>query len=95
MKAIFVIYNQVLEQDLEDLLDKIAQRGFTRWDDIRGRGSDDGEPRMGTHTWPGLNGALLCMVEEERVDEVIKAFRELDKEGRGLRAFAWDVQSVV
>lgn len=95
MKAIFVIYNQVLEEDLQDLLNQIGQRGFTRWDDIRGRGSDDGEPRMGTHTWPGMNGALMCMVEDERADEVIKAFRELDKEGRGLRAFAWDVQSVV
>lgn len=95
MKTIFVIYNQVLEEDLAAMLKELDQRGFTRWDSIRGRGSHDGEPRMGTHTWPGMNGAMICMVEEERAPEFIQALRELDQEGRGLRAFAWDAESIV
>ena len=52
MKAAFIAYNQAHVEDVDDILSQLSIRGFTRWTDIQGRGSDDGEPHLGTHAWP-------------------------------------------
>ena len=44
MKAIFIAFNQAYNDEIVDLLERHGQRGFTRWNDILGRGGMDGEP---------------------------------------------------
>lgn len=97
MQAVMVVYDQVLAEELLDSLDEMGIRGFTRWNDIQGRGSETGNPHMGTHTWPALNGALLCVLPEEQTPPLLAALRELnDKaEEHGLRAFVWPVEVAV
>lgn len=98
MIAIFIAYNQAYNEEIIDLLDKFNQRGFTRWDDIKGRGSVDGLPHYGNHAWPVMNHALLTMVEEhDKASEIIAELKRKDDESPnlGLRAFTWEVNSVV
>ena len=95
MKSIFIVYNQILSDELIELLDELGIRGFTRWNDLQGRGSTTGEPHLGTHTWPALNGALLCVVEDSRVAPLLAALRTLDSGNRGLRAFVSPVEQVI
>ena len=95
MKSILIVYNQILSDELLDLLDELGIRGFTRWNDIQGRGSHTGVPQMGTHTWPGLNGAVLCVVDEEQATTLLEALKDFDAEDRGLRAFAWELAQVL
>ena len=97
MKSIMIVYNQVMSEELLDLVDELDVRGFTRWRDVQGRGTKCGDPHMGTHTWPALNGAMLCVVEDERVDTILEALRALDREAerRGLRAFVWNVEQAI
>ena len=94
MKAVMITYNQVLEREIHELLDARSIRGFTRWVDIQGRGSEAGEPHYGTHTWPALNGAVMAVVDADEVDGLLEALRALDEEypDRGIRAFAWAVE---
>lgn len=47
MKAIFISYNQAYNEEIADVLEKYRERGFTRWEDISGRGSTKGEPHFG------------------------------------------------
>lgn len=97
MKSIFVIYNQVLANEIFELIDDLGVRGFTRWKDLQGRGSETGEPHMGTHTWPALNGALMCVVEDEQVQPVLDALAAKNDEAgeRGLRAFVSDIEQAI
>lgn len=97
MKSILIVYNQVMGRELIELLDELDIRGFTRWNDVQGRGSESGEPHMGTHTWPSLNGALLCVVEDDDVDPLLEGVEKLDDQGndRGIRAFVWNVERSV
>ena len=46
MKAIFIVYNQTNTERVEYLFDRLAIRGFTTWEQVNGRGSVEGEPRM-------------------------------------------------
>ena len=94
MKAVFIVYNQAHTEKVEYLFNKLDIRGFTRWTDLTGRGSVDGPPHMGTHTWPEVNTARLAVMEDETVEGVLRAVRLLDEENKdvGIRAFVWNVE---
>ena len=55
MKAVMIIFNQANTERVEYMFDKLGIRGYTWFNDVKGRGSQTGEPRMGTHTWPEMN----------------------------------------
>ena len=95
MKAIFIAFNQAYNDEIVDLLERHGQRGFTRWNDILGRGSVDGEPHYGSHAWPVQNMAILTMVEDESVKSIMEDIAETDRNARdlGLRAFVWDIEN--
>lgn len=94
MKALFISYNQSLTERVMHLLDHHTIRGYTLFPLTHGRGSFDGEPHMGTHTWPAMNSTVIAMVEDEaKLAAAMKSLRELDEKTRmqGIRAFVWDV----
>lgn len=93
MKSVLIVHNQVLGTELLRMLDELKIRGFTQWNTVQGRGGNDGDPRMGTHTWPELNGALLCVVEDDVSQQLLARIREMDEAApeQGLRAFAWTI----
>jgi nitrogen regulatory protein PII len=97
MKAVFIIYNQTNSERVDYLFDRLAIRGFTTWEKVDGRGTVDGEPRMGTHTWPEMNSASITMVEDERVDELLHYIQKMDERNpeAGVRAFVWNVEKFV
>ena len=66
MKAIFISYNQAYNEEIVEVLDAHGQRGFTRWENIDGRGSVDGEPHYGNHAWPVQNHAILTFVQDDK-----------------------------
>ena len=94
MKAVFVIYGQSLKEPIEQLLDKLSIRGFTRWEEVQGRGDKSGEPHYGTHAWPTKNGALLAIVNGQQADSLLESLRRLNEqaEQQGLNAFVWNIE---
>lgn len=97
MQAIFIAYDQAHHEAVLDILEKNSCRGFTSFGEVQGRGSDKGEPHYGSHAWPSLGGALLTIVEDSRLDNVMARLRALDesKPRLGLRAFVWPVTHTV
>lgn len=93
MKSVFISYNQAFTERIEYILDKLEIRGFTRWMDVQGKGSHDGEPRFGTHTWPEMNSAILTVIEDHQVKDLLERIKALDEINRevGIRAFVWDI----
>lgn len=96
MKAIFIVFNQADTDRVEYMLDEMGIRGFTFFEDVQGRGSINGEPRRGTHTWPEMNSAILTIVPDDVVDAVLANVRRLDKrnEDVGIRAFTWAIEKI-
>lgn len=86
------MYDSVMQ-----LMDELAVRGFTGWEELIGRGSATGDPHLGSHAWPAMNSALIAMVEDEKAAEFLARLRKLDEENpnQGLRAFAWNVSDVM
>jgi nitrogen regulatory protein PII len=97
MKSVFIAYNQALTEAVNSILDRHQIRGYTKWADVQGRGTDGGEPHFGNHTWPAMNSVILAIVEDERVEPVLASLKKLNAkaEEQGLRAFVWNVEEMM
>jgi nitrogen regulatory protein PII len=93
MKAVFIVFNQAHADRVEFMLEKLGIRGYTWWNDVMGRGTETGEPRMGTHTWPELNSAILVITEDDKVNPLLESVGKMDAINRevGIRAFVWEI----
>ena len=93
MKAVFITYNQALTERVAYILDQLQIKGFTQWPTINGAGTNTGEPRMGSHTWPEMNSATLTVVDEAMVPLILKYVKKLDEVNNenGIRALFWDI----
>lgn len=94
MKAIFLSFYQAFYEEVIQVMDKQNIKGFTAWEAVKGRGSDNGEPHYGTHAWPTINSAILTFVEDEKVSGFLKAIHELDLTAKqqGIRAFVLNAE---
>lgn len=97
MKAVFIVYNQANTERVEYMLDRLGIRGYTQWTDVRGRGSVSGPPHLGTHTWPEMNSAVMTVVPDEKVEELLEKVKNMDaiNEEVGVRAFVWNITESV
>ena len=97
MKAIFISYGQAYNEEIVELLEEAGQRGFTRWEDIGGRGTHTGIPHYGNHAWPSMNNAVLTIVDDSKVDSIMERLRQKDAQygDLGLRAFVWNIEQTV
>ncbi len=89
--------NQSMYDEVLKIMDEMEIRGFTGWEELIGRGTNDGEPHLGNHAWPSMNSALISVMEDAKAADFLARLRTLDDENseQGLRAFAWDVTGVM
>lgn len=97
MKSVMIVFNQANTERVEYMLDTLGIRGFTFWENVQGRGSKNGEPHRGTHTWPEMNNAVMTVIDDSLVDEVLLSVKKLDKRNEevGVRAFVWNIEQMV
>ena len=97
MKAVFIVFNQANTERVEYMLDVLKIYGFTMFEQVQGRGTNGGEPRRGTHTWPEMNSAVMTVIEDDKVPELLSTVRKLDNRNKevGVRAFVWNIEETV
>ncbi|MDO4673081.1 PG0541 family transporter-associated protein [Falsiporphyromonas endometrii] len=94
MKSIFIAYNQAYQDIILKVLHRNLLKGYTLWDTVQGKGSNGGEPHLGDHAWPTLNGAILTVCQDHQVKPVLEELKKLDEATpeQGLRAFVWSIE---
>lgn len=92
-----IFFNQANTERIEYLLDEMKIRGFSFWENVQGRGTRDGDPHRGTHTWPEMNNAVMTVVEDDMVQPLLDNVRRLDRRNPevGVRAFVWNIEQMV
>lgn len=97
LKMIFISFNQAYYEIILRLLKQYNLKGYTYWDTVRGAGSETGEPHLGTHAWPTLNGAIMVACPKEKVQVILDALHKLDEATpeQGLRAFVWNIEQTI
>ena len=96
MKAVFISFYQAFYDEIIEILDKLEIKGFTFWQEVQGRGSNDGEPHYGTHAWPTLNSAMLIFLPSDKVAPMPKEIHLLDESApqQGIHAFVMPAEEV-
>ncbi|HKM31342.1 MAG: hypothetical protein RBR62_07515 [Bacteroidales bacterium] len=94
MKALFIAFYQAFYEEILEVLNKHQITGYTFWEEVRGSGSRDGEPHLGTHAWPALNSVLITFVPNESVDPIMEDLKVLDESApkQGLRVFVLNAE---
>ena len=97
MKSVMIVFNQASTERVEYMLDMLEIRGFTFWENVQGRGHESGDPHRGTHTWPEMNNAVMTVIPDDKVEELLLSVRKLDKRNEevGIRAFVWNIEQMV
>ncbi len=97
MKAVMIIFNQAHTEKIEYTLDKLGINGYSLWENVQGRGTNSGDPHLGTHTWPEINKSVLTIIEDDLVDKVLEKIKAIDSinEKVGIRVFVWDILKTV
>ncbi|MBU2637080.1 MAG: hypothetical protein KJ963_08370 [Bacteroidetes bacterium] len=88
---------KAITEEVDEELEQLSIRGFTRFVDVHGQGSEKGEPHLGTHIWPSQNAVVLTMIDDEKVEPLLNKVREINKdaEEEGIHAFVWNIEKVV
>ena len=94
MKGRFIAFDQAHKDAVISALDKLNCRGFSFIEQLQGRGSKTGDPHYGTHAWASMNSGIITMVEDNIVDKLLEALKNIDENAEmlGLRAFVWNIE---
>ncbi|MDY0097691.1 MAG: hypothetical protein RBR81_00685 [Bacteroidales bacterium] len=97
MKAVMIVFNQAHTERVEYLFDKLEVKGYSLWENVKGRGSNNGVPHLGTHAWPEINKTALAIIDDDLVADILSAVKKIDSinEEVGIRAFVWDIEKSV
>lgn len=97
MKSVLIVFNQTNTERVEYMLDALNVRGFTFFEEVQGRGTNTGDPHRGTHTWPEMNSAVLTVVEDDKVKQLLETVKKIDLRNTevGVRAFVWNIEATV
>ncbi|MBQ7877984.1 MAG: hypothetical protein IJ319_00800 [Bacteroidaceae bacterium] len=94
MKSILITLDISHKETIINMLEHNNCRGFSFLDQVQGRGSKSGEPHYGSHAWPSMNGAIIAVVDDNKVDKILSEIKNIDEETPqlGLRAFVWNIE---
>lgn len=97
MKCVMIVFNQANTERVEYMLDVLNISGFTLFEEVQGRGTNNGEPRRGTHAWPELNSSVMTVIPDDKVQALLEAVQKLDVRNPkvGVKAFSWNIEQMV
>ncbi len=95
MKAVFVVYNDAIDPEVSEMLEKAGIEYFTKFTGVLGKGPGSGA-RLGDSVWPGGNMAVMAIVEPETAAKVVEEVKRLqdDIPAEGLRVMWWGVEGM-
>ncbi|MFY9402581.1 MAG: PG0541 family transporter-associated protein [Candidatus Omnitrophota bacterium] len=92
---LMVVYNEVLDDEVMEILDEVRIKGYTKVPEVFGRGEASGT-HLGTDIWPGLNNILYIACQDNQLKELLIKIRQLrGKSGHeGIKAFVLPLEEV-
>lgn len=80
-----------------DILERNNARGYTILQQAGGRGTKTGEPHLGSHAWPSMNSAIMTVVDDSKVANILEQLHQTDIDNPllGLRAFVWNIEASI
>jgi hypothetical protein len=99
MRIAFIVYHDVLEDRLIEILDELKIDSFTKWENVTGK-FHGAEPHLGTRTFPGYESVrLVPFTEEDTLKKLIEKLESFNqkavKPADCIRMFLLPLEKVV
>jgi hypothetical protein len=93
MKMVLMNYYVGVDDEVKEILNRLGVCTYTRVAEVEGRISC-GEPREGTHVWPGANSMLFAVLDDSKADELLERIESYnaDAPGEGVDAYVLGVE---
>jgi hypothetical protein len=79
MKIVFIIYHDVLDDRVTNLLQELSIDFYTEWENVKGKGHCT-DPHLGTRTFPGFNNVrMIAVTEDETLDKLTSGITGLNE----------------
>lgn len=88
MKMIMIVYNEAIEMEVMEELERRGIKNYTKLMAIYGKGDTSGT-HLGDDVWPGRNNILYIACEDPKAKEVMASVKTLRKDlgKEGVKAF--------
>jgi len=95
MKMIMISYNEAIDVEVAEALEKCNLKNYTKVAGTYGKGKTSGT-HLGSDIWPGRNNILYVACRDEDVKPLIASIKDLRKAlGReGIKAFVLPVEDM-
>ena len=99
MKFAFVVYRDVLDQRISNILSGIEIDYYTQWEDVKGKGHLT-DAHLGTRPFPGYNCVRMIAFEDEsklhKLIEVLEQFnKEVERKDDQIRLFQLPLEKII
>jgi len=88
MKMLMIVYNEAVDEEVMEILEKCAMKNYTKITEVYGRGTSSGT-HLGDDVWPGKNNLLYVACDNTQAENLLSCIRGLRKtlSKEGLKAF--------
>ncbi len=95
MKAVLIVHNVVIEEQVNDALASVGIDCYTRFTNVLGKGRLS-EPHLDTEVWPGVNTGSLIVTDQDSAEKIMEKIRQMRvKLGtEGVKAFMWEIEDI-
>jgi hypothetical protein len=99
MKIIFIVYHDILEDRVSNLLDELKIDYFTEWENVKGKGHHS-EAHLGTRTYPGFNTVRMIAFQDDKntnglIEGVVKLNSAVMREDDKIRLFQMPLEKIL
>lgn len=95
-KMVMVVYNEALDDEIMEVLNRCASKSYTKVAGVFGKGNTSGT-HLGNDTWPGRNNILYVASEEKQAEQLLCEVRQLRKSlgKEGIKAFMFSIEEAI
>ena len=95
MKMVMITYNEALEDEIMDFLEKNSIKNYTKMTKVYGRGTASGT-HLGNDIWPGLNNILYIACKDDEARHLASGVSDLRKTlgKEGVKAFVMPIDEI-
>jgi nitrogen regulatory protein PII len=95
MKMLMIVYNEALDDEVMDVLEKCCTPNYTKMLGVYGKGTSSGT-HLGNDIWPGRNNILYIACESEKAIKIFSEVKTIRKKlgKEGIKAFILPVEDV-
>ena len=95
MKAVLIVHNVAIDNDVNEALESVGIRYYTKFTDTLGRG-EVSEPHLNTEVWPGVNYGTFVVTDPAKAKALMDSIRKLREKlaSEGVKAFMWEIDDI-